>query len=294
MRTPMNYLLVNLAVADILYAMFMATNVFVVQFSFIHHPDGVIGQVVCKVVVGGSVAWIGGVSSILTLFAIAIERYYAVMYPHGNKGKLTKRKLKVIIPGVWICSLILNIPHFLALKFDNKSNSCLNIWPEKWMGKANVLAWEIVVVVTMALMIMLYSKVVYTLWFKRNDKNQLTYQQIGVMRVRKRVTLMVVTVTAIFGICWGTDVVVYIIKDATSYNIGSVPVTIANTMVLFNAAVNPFVYALLNQKFRETIKRMICCTGSSASRYHPSRELQDIELANNTIHPAHTAEPSQE
>ena len=91
----MNYLLVNLAAADILYAMFIAPNIFVVQFPFIGHPDGVIGQIVCKVVTGGSVAWVGGFSSILTLLIIAIERYYAVMYPYGNKGTLTNRKLKV-------------------------------------------------------------------------------------------------------------------------------------------------------------------------------------------------------
>lgn len=91
----MNYLLVNLAVADILYAVFIAPNVYFVQFSFIDHPDGMTGVVLCKVVLGGSVAWIGGFASIVTLLVISIERYYAVMYPHGNKWKLTKGKLKV-------------------------------------------------------------------------------------------------------------------------------------------------------------------------------------------------------
>ena len=31
----------------------------------------------------------------ITLVAIAAERYFAVIYPAGNVGKLTKRKLKV-------------------------------------------------------------------------------------------------------------------------------------------------------------------------------------------------------
>ena len=98
-RTPVNYLLVNLAIADILYAAFIAPNVLFVQFSFVQHPDGLTGTVLCKLLIGGAVAWIGGVSSIFTLFAIAIERYYAVMYPYGNKWKLTKRKLKVSFTG---------------------------------------------------------------------------------------------------------------------------------------------------------------------------------------------------
>ena len=96
---------------------------------------------------------------------------------------------------------------------------------------------------------------------------------------------MVVIVSVIFGICWGTSTVVYILKYVTSCNIGPVPVAIANTMVLFNSAVNPFVYALLSQQFREKIKRMIYCTSSSLElRNHPMREPrndQNIELADN-------------
>ena len=78
--------------------------------------------------------------------------------------------------------------------------------------------------------------------------------------------------------------VVYVLRDLASYNIGPVVLTIANTMILFNSAVNPFVYALLNQQFREKIKRMICCTGCLAPRVHPMREPpddQNIELADN-------------
>ena len=89
----MNYLLLNLAIADILYATFIAPKVFL-KLTFTH-PDGMTGIVLCKLLTHANVAWIGGASSIITLVAIAIERYYAVMYPHDNKGKLTKAKLKV-------------------------------------------------------------------------------------------------------------------------------------------------------------------------------------------------------
>ena len=92
-RIPINYLIVNLAVADIMYATFMAPKVF---FKLIlTHPDGVTGSVFCKFLTDGNVAWVGAASSVITLTIIAIERYYAVLYPLGNKGKLTKHKLKV-------------------------------------------------------------------------------------------------------------------------------------------------------------------------------------------------------
>ena len=103
---------------------------------------------------------------------------------------------------------------------------------------------------------------------------------------------MIVTVSVIFGICWGTDVVVYILRDVASYNFGPVSFTIVDTVTLFNSAVNPFVYALLNQQFRKKIKKMMPCIGSSAPRnYHMRRERSDdqsIELADNTTQSTHT------
>ena len=58
-------------------------------------PDGVTATMFCKFLTDGNVASVGAASSIATLTEIAIERYYAVLYPLGTKGKLTKRKLKV-------------------------------------------------------------------------------------------------------------------------------------------------------------------------------------------------------
>ena len=59
------------------------------------HPDGVTGKVLCTLVTGGNLAWVGAASSVFTLVAIAMERYCAVKYPLVNKGKLTRHRLKV-------------------------------------------------------------------------------------------------------------------------------------------------------------------------------------------------------
>ena len=83
----------NLAVADALYAIFITPSTF---FKITPtHPGGMTGTVVCKLLTSGSDAFIAGISSVVTLVAIAAERYYAVIYPVGNVGKLTKHKLKV-------------------------------------------------------------------------------------------------------------------------------------------------------------------------------------------------------
>ena len=59
------------------------------------HPEGVTGAFLCKLLTAGIIAWMAAVSSMVTLAAIAVERYYAVIYPFGNKGNFIKRKVKV-------------------------------------------------------------------------------------------------------------------------------------------------------------------------------------------------------
>lgn len=91
----MNFLLLNLAVADMMVALFIAPR-FILIHSF-KLPDGETGTLFCKLLTGSNLTWTGGAASVFTLVVIAFERYYAVMYPYGNKGKLTFNKLKVLV-----------------------------------------------------------------------------------------------------------------------------------------------------------------------------------------------------
>jgi len=284
MRTPINYLLVHLAIADIVYAAFIAPKGYF-KLTSVHHPDGMTGLMLCKLLTGGNVAWVGAVASAVFLVVIGLERYCAVMYPHGHKWKLTNRKLKMIIPGSWIFAAIVNVPLFLAKNTKIKKGRvlCVPTWPKVWM-QAFIMILSVVVGVSLVLMIALYSRVVYTLWFQRKDEHRLNIQQKGVIKVRRRVTLMVVVVTAIFAFCWGVNQIVHIFKFFSSYTVGPLPTVVANTMVLVNSAINPFVFALLNQQFREKMKSVICCTDCTKNEVHPASESHDFELGDNITH----------
>ncbi|KAL9957294.1 hypothetical protein ACROYT_G038911 [Oculina patagonica] len=291
MRSPFNYLLVNLAVADMLVATFFIP--FHVLIHTFNHPDGVIGRVLCSLVTGGSFAWVGGACSAFTLVAIAVERYYAVNYPLVNKGKLTNAKLKVIIPVSWIFALIMEMPGFVSSDYNQTLGICIMDFSEEWMGKAFSVVWFLVFGgLPIPLMLALYSSVVYNLWFKRNDQNGVSFQQQGVLKIRKRVTLVAVTVSIIFSICWLTDAVIFLLSyHSTTSSPSNITWAIAAVMILFNSAVNPFVYALINQRFREKLKGMICCTFCSANRARTSSEEQEIESPNTgNITPTRTAE----
>ena len=77
------------------------------------------------------------------------------------------------------------------------------------------------------------------------------------MRVRKRVTLMAVVVSIIFGICWGTIQILYTLHAFEVFRLDKVVIAIGNILVLFNSTINPFVYALLSENFRQKLKEMV-------------------------------------
>ena len=88
------------------------------------------------------------------------------------------------------------------------------------------------------------------------------------MKLRKRVTLMAVTVSVIFAVCWLTDSISYILSIYTSVHASSDVTYIATSiMIMFNSSVNPIVYALVNKRFREKIKQMMCCN------YRPTTDM---------------------
>ena len=107
------------------------------------------------------------------------------------------------------------------------------------------------------------------------------FDQQGVLKVRKRVTLMVVTVSVIFAVCWICEAITCMVATFTpAYGPGDVAYVTQSTVVMFNSAINPIVYALINQQFIQKIKYMMCCR--CRPEIHPIREgrkMEDIDLS---------------
>ena len=88
----------------------------------------------------------------------------------------------------------------------------------------------------------------------------LTLPSQGVMRVRKRVTKMVLTVSVIYGMCWIPNLTIYALNYfSPSQNYGDVTYITSIVLVTCNSTVNPFIYVFVNQKFRRKIKSLVCC-----------------------------------
>ncbi|XP_048579772.1 neuromedin-U receptor 2-like [Nematostella vectensis] len=142
LHTPMNYLLMNLAISDIIIAVFiLPRHVFLGLFT---HPTGLVGDFLCKFVTGGGIIWIGATAEGYTLITIACERFFAIVRPHDARARITTRKLRWIVPLCWAVNTAVNLPSLSSLAYNQELDFCQESWPN-WVNPTAYVGFVFVV-----------------------------------------------------------------------------------------------------------------------------------------------------
>lgn len=111
--------------------------------------------------------------------------------------------------------------------------------------------------VPVLIMTALYSKVVYNLWFRRQT-NPTEVAQMAVVKSRKKVTKMVLTVTVIFGLCWVPVLTLYMLSYhlPSKFEYASIIHNAAVVFICINSSINPFIYSFQMRGFKAELKKL--------------------------------------
>ncbi|XP_056265591.1 alpha-1A adrenergic receptor-like [Pseudoliparis swirei] len=110
LRSPTNYFIVNLAIADLL----LGTTVLPVSAMLEVLGRWVLGRVFCDVWAALDVLCC--TASILSLCVISIDRYLGVRYPLRYRGLVTGRRALLGMLGVWLLSAVVSVGPLLGWK----------------------------------------------------------------------------------------------------------------------------------------------------------------------------------
>lgn len=264
MRAPINYLLVNLAVSDMMVALFIIPD-YIVNWAF-QHPSGVTGDYMCMFITGGNFVWVGMAASTFSLVVVAFERYTAVVYPLNKSLRLTNRRLVAVIMASWLYAIFFNLPLFFVVRHEDGVTHCVERWSnstlreEHKLGKVYTVACFFAFgAIPMGTIAFLYLRLLCKLW-KSGVRATLISEQIRI-KARRKVTKMAAVVSIVYAVCRLPNLVLYMLSEYRPdlYEYGSVPYVTSVVLVGVNSAMNPFIYALHSTNFRQHIKVALCC-----------------------------------
>ena len=216
--------------------------------------------------------WVGALASAFSLVCIALERYLVIKFPYDERKRITTTKLRRIIVLIWVLAVLLNLPLFMYARYDPVSEICLFKWPTANFSQFHSpLAAIVYGVLPITIMIYLYSKLVYKLWFRPTTTS--TMAQQNKVRYFKKTARLVVTVSVIYSICWIPNLVVYMYSSFSKQPLYSAVHTTSIVLVTLNSAINPVLYSWQSDRFRKHMLTLLsspctrqCCRISSAKQ----------------------------
>ena len=270
MKSPTNLLLVNMAVADILVAVFMiplATLRYHVGSLWI---GGAFGAFSCRAMFYVSHLPIAGSTTTLTF--IAFERFFAIMYPYRRIVFFSKVKLVTLL--IWLSAALLMIPIAISASTSqvNGKTRCNRYWSVFGNAKTVEQTFYLTTFLVMYTAPLLIMGVVYTVICHKLWKHQapghvtVSIQQTEAIH-RHQVVRMLMTVVIVFALCWlpmYTQHIMYIFQRETFFQIPRVAVISMYMIGHANAAINPCLLVCLNMRFRREFFKLI-----SRSRVQP-------------------------
>ena len=264
MKTITNYLIANMAVSDILITVLAVprqiTEVLLGPRRWL--IDGLLGSVLCKSVHFFQDITIG--VSILSLSAIAVDRYRGIVFPLRKQFRKPAKLCKMIIPAIWLISMGLQAVYFYIFRIvtiDNKTY-CAIIWAPKFDQKKSQEAHFIVIFVCLiaipaCIVTLLYSAVILNLKRSGHTRGQgrSRYMMSERSRENKKVVRMIIAILVAFIVCV-MPINVYAILFYFVWD-WKIPCGMENFgfsafFILYsNASINPCIYFTLNDKYRQ-------------------------------------------
>ncbi|KAI8489235.1 Orexin receptor type 2 [Branchiostoma belcheri] len=165
MRTVTNYFIANLSAGDLLVTIICLPPTLVVDIM----ETWFFGETMCKII--PYLQMVSVSVSVLTLCAIAVERWYAIVHP--LKFKSTNARARTIICLIWVVSLSIMaplVPMYKTSRFypEHKTDLmtvCDEHWPDPIYGKIYHAAIVMVLFgIPIVLMMVSYCMIVWKLW----------------------------------------------------------------------------------------------------------------------------------
>ncbi|XP_066581791.1 RYamide receptor isoform X2 [Prorops nasuta] len=251
MKTVTNYFIVNLALGDILMALFCVPTSFISVLILQYWP---FASELCPIAVSVLL-------SAYTLVAISIDRYIAIMWP--LKPRMSKKQAKLLILAVWSLALIVGLPIWVVSKLIQPSDHhrkceqyiCSEEWPSeehKYYYTISLLVLQYLV--PLMVLMFTYISIAIVVWGKRPPGEAENTRDQRMARSKRKMVKMMMTVVIVFTTCWLPYNVLMLVVD-NDKRLQDWPGlaflwTALHWLSMSHSCYNPVIYCWMNARFR--------------------------------------------
>ncbi|XP_041949528.1 teleost multiple tissue opsin 3b [Alosa alosa] len=266
LRTPINLILLNICVSDMLVCIFGT------PFSFAASIYGrwLIGLSGCK--------WYGfanslfGIVSLVSFAVLSLERY-STMVCCTKADVSDYRKAWLSIGGCWLYSLAWTLPPLFGWSSygpEGPGTTCSVQWHQRSPGNVAYVTCLFVfcLLLPLVLMVYCYGKILMAI------RGAARINQTSCQRRETHVLLMVLSMVSCYLLCWMPYGVVALL--ATFGRVGVVGPTasiIPSILAKSSTVLNPIVYVLFNNQFYRCFMAFVQC-GPGSQRHNYLHTLQ--------------------
>ncbi|CAH1247390.1 SSTR5 [Branchiostoma lanceolatum] len=254
--------ILNLAMADLLM---LTMAPFRVTTYVINHA-WIFGHAMCQVyflVVGMNMF-----NVVFILTAMSVDRYFSVSQPFRSLDWRTRRKAKVLCFFLWIFAAINDVPYVIYAQLQQPSpgwHVCSYAFPglgddaDFWNRVSEIYVTIISFIIPLPVIAVTHICII---WRMRTNQPQgkISRRQCenGNRRELDKTTRMVTAVVAVFLICWLPKNIVYLAHRFELFTASGDVMIAVELLLIANSAINPYLYTILGEHFRVSLRDMCC------------------------------------
>ena len=243
MQTYTNYLIFNLAIADLLVALIVIPVELPIELKF---GQWVYDEFFCAIFYPFQTVTV--CASVFTLVVLSTSRYWAVLHPFAKQpGKKFARNAIFVI---WISSFGLVIPYILVLKYDEHNKTCSEDWNERQKRIYTITNFIFQYLLPILIISIANIRIIFDLCFREKKMEGHSFLDKRKQAETRKVVKLLIILTITFALC----VLPYHLC-ALIMEIAVIPkfiYDIAYLMLYLNSALNPIIYITFNQRFRHS------------------------------------------
>ncbi|XP_051265415.1 trace amine-associated receptor 1-like [Dicentrarchus labrax] len=248
LHTPTNYLILSLAVADLL------VGVLVLPFSAVLAVSscGYVEDLLCKI--RGSFDVFLSTSSILNLCFISVDRYYAVCQPLRYRTKINVRVIVIMILVSWTAPALNGISMTFLGVNKGQSNRCVLFQNLSSAIMAIVFGFYFPAIV----MVTIYLKILMVAQRQAHSIHNTTCQSTkSEIKKERKATKTLAIVMGVFLMCWTPYFLCMTFNPLSNYTIPVAVIAAFKWLGWSNSMLNPLVYAFFYSWFRSAFRIII-------------------------------------